>query len=159
MLRLFFIIGLLALSFGSYAAEESVSIAEAAKVEPIEITVYRSPTCGCCGKWIAHLKENNFQIKDIVTEDMQEIKDKYGVPKEMASCHTAIIDGYVIEGHVPANDIKVLLKMKPAIIGISVPGMPVGTPGMEMGGKKDAYKVIGFDKNKQYQIFNSYEAE
>ncbi len=128
-------------------------------VEPIVIEVYRSPSCGCCSKWLVHLKENKFDVIDHVTNDVQAIKDKYGVPEKMASCHTALINGYVVEGHVPAADIKKLLKLKPAVIGISVPGMPSGTPGMEMGGRKDPYKVISFDKEKKYQVFSSYESE
>ena len=125
--------------------------------EPIDIVVYRSPTCGCCGKWVEHLKENNFNVKEIRTGEVQELKDKYGVTQEMASCHTAIVDGYVIEGHVPANDIKTLLKTKPKVVGITVPGMPTGTPGMEMGDEKEAYDVMSFDREKHYQIFNSYK--
>ena len=144
---------LLSLSF-SIKAEGEVKT-----VEPIVIEVYRSPSCGCCSKWIAHLKENQFDVKDHVTNDVQVIKDKYGVPEKMASCHTALVNGYVVEGHVPAADIKKLLKLKPAVIGISVPGMPAGTPGMEMGGRKDPYKVVSFDKEKKYQVFSSYETE
>ena len=130
---------------------------EVNQTKPIEITVYRSPTCGCCSKWIKHLEENQFNIKDIVSDDMQAIKEKYGVPRNMASCHTAIVDGYVIEGHVPARDIKRLLKIKPKVIGISVPGMPSGTPGMEMGGRKDPYQVISFDKEGKSEVFSRYE--
>jgi hypothetical protein len=130
---------------------------EVNQTKPIEIMVYRSPTCGCCSKWIKHLEENQFNIKDIVSDDMQAIKEKYGVPRNMASCHTAIVDGYVIEGHVPARDIKRLLKIKPKVIGISVPGMPSGTPGMEMGGRKDPYQVISFDKEGKYEVFSRYE--
>ena len=125
--------------------------------KPVDIVVYRSPTCECCGEWLEHLKKNNFNVKDIVTDDVQTIKDKYGVSKEMASCHTAIVEGYVIEGHVPANDIMKLLKTKPKIVGIAVPGMVSGTPGMEMGDRKDAYNVMSFDKKNHYEIFNSYE--
>lgn len=125
--------------------------------KPNDIVVYRSPTCQCCGRWLEHLKKNNFNVKDIVTDDVLAIKDKYGVSKEMTSCHTAIADNYVIEGHVPANDIMKLLKTKPKVIGISVPGMPSGTPGMEMGARKDAYNVISFDKENHYQVFNSYK--
>jgi len=125
--------------------------------KPVDIVVYRSPTCDCCGKWLEHLKKNNFNVKDIVTDDVQAIKKKYGVSEEMASCHTAIVDGYVIEGHVPAIDIMTLLKTKPKIIGIAVPGMPSGTPGMEMGDRKDAYNVMSFDKENHYEIYNSYE--
>jgi hypothetical protein len=124
--------------------------------KPVDIVVYRSPTCDCCGKWLEHLKKNNFNVKDIVTDDVQAIKNKYRVPEAMASCHTAIVDGYVIEGHVPANDIMKLLKNKPKIVGIAVPGMPSGTPGMEMGARKDAYNVMSFDKENHYEIFNSY---
>ena len=127
--------------------------------KPVDIVVYRSPTCECCGKWIQHLKKNNFNVKDIVTDDVQAIKLKYGVSEAMASCHTAIVDGYVIEGHVPANDIMKLLKTKPKIVGIAVPGMPSGTPGMEMGDRKDAYNVMSFDKENHYDIFHSYEGK
>jgi len=159
MMRLFFLVSLLALSFGSYA-EKSAVMTKEVKLEPIEITVHRSPSCHCCGKWIAHLEKNNFKVEDILSEKMQAVKDKYNVPKNMASCHTAIVNGYVIEGHVPARDIKALLNIKPNIVGIAVPGMPAGTPGMEMGRTKaDAYKVIGFDKNNEHQIFNHYEAK
>ena len=125
----------------------------------IDIEVHRSPTCSCCGKWVEHLKQSNFNVKDIVSDDVQAIKDQYGITKELASCHTALVNGYAIEGHVPADDIKTLLKNKPNVVGLTVPGMPSGTPGMEMGGKKDAYQVISFDKNKQHKVFNSYKAE
>ena len=127
--------------------------------EPTAITVYRSPTCSCCGKWMEHLKQNNFTIKDIPTEDMNAIKHKYGVSDEMASCHTAVVNGYVVEGHVPADDIKALLKAKPNVVGIAVPQMPNGTPGMEMGGKQDPYDVMSFDSDKHYQVFKSHSKQ
>ena len=127
--------------------------------KPVDIVVYRSPTCECCGRWLEHLKKNNFNVKEIVTDNVQAIKDKYGVSEAMASCHTAIVDGYVIEGHVPANDIMKLLKTKPKIVGIAVPGMPSGTPGMEMGDRKDAYNVMSFDKENHYAVFSSYEGK
>ncbi len=152
-IKLLMVCVLLSLSFG-IKAEDQVKT-----VEPIVIEVYRSPSCGCCSKWLVHLKENQFDVIDHVTNDVQAIKDKYGVPENMASCHTALVNGYVVEGHVPASDIKKLLNLKPAVIGISVPGMPSGTPGMEMGGRKDAYQVVSFDKEKKYQVFSSYEAE
>lgn len=124
--------------------------------EPVEVTVYRSPTCGCCAKWIEHLKQNNFNVKDNITDEMDAIKAKYGVPKEMASCHTAIVDGYVVEGHVPAADIRKLLKTKPKVTGLAVPGMVTGSPGMEMGGRADPYDVMSFDQEKHFQVFNRY---
>jgi hypothetical protein len=119
-------------------------------------TVYRSPECTCCKGWINHLKTEGFQIKDFLTDDIEAVKQKYKVPDKLASCHTAIIGGYVIEGHVPGKDIKNLLQQKPDIIGLSVPQMPVGTPGMEMGNQKDPFNVVSFDKNHRTTVFNKY---
>jgi hypothetical protein len=130
-----------------------------AETKPIEIEVQRSPSCGCCGKWVDHLKQNQFAVKDIVTENVQAVKDKYGITQELASCHTAIVEGYAVEGHVPADDIKTMLKTKPDIAGITVPGMPSETPGMEMGGKKEPYQVLSFDKNKQTQVFKEHNGD
>jgi hypothetical protein len=127
--------------------------------EPVAITVYRSPTCGCCGKWIDHLKENNFDVKDIVSGEMDAIKARHGIPKEMASCHTAIVDGYVVEGHVPASDITNMLKTRPKVAGLAVPGMVTGSPGMEMGGRVDPYDVMSFDKENHFQIFHRYSGK
>lgn len=127
--------------------------------EPVAITVYRSPTCGCCGKWIDHLKENNFDVKDIVSDEMDVIKARHGIPKEMASCHTAIVDGYVVEGHVPASDITNMLKTRPKVAGLAVPGMVTGSPGMEMGGRVDPYDVMSFDKENHFQIFHRYSGK
>lgn len=148
---------LLSLSFNLIANE--LQAAPVNQAETLEIEVYRSPTCGCCSKWIKHLQENNFVVKDFVTNDVQVIKDKYGVPGEMASCHTAVVNGYVVEGHVPAADIRELLKMKSNVIGVSVPGMPVGTPGMDMGGRKDPYQVVSFDRAKNFEVVKSYEGK
>jgi hypothetical protein len=122
-----------------------------------EMTVYRSPTCSCCGKWIEHVKSNHFAVKDIVSSDMDAIKEKYGIPDKLASCHTAIVDGYVIEGHVPAADIQKLLTSKPNVVGLSAPGMPMGSPGMEMGGSQD-YDVVSFDKDVKVQVFSAHKA-
>jgi len=124
-----------------------------------EIKVYRSPTCQCCHKWIAHLEDNKFNVLDILSNNMAEVKDAVKLPKPMTSCHTAIIDGYIIEGHVPAKDIRRLLADKPDIAGLSVPQMPVGTPGMEMGERKDNFIVFQFDKAGQYSVFNRYEVD
>ena len=150
LLNIFLAIGLLVFNTGIKAETLSAG-------KPVDIVVYRSPTCECCGKWLEYMKKNNFNVQDIVTDDVQAIKNKYGVSDAMASCHTAIVDGYVIEGHVPANDIMKLLKTKPKIVGIAVPGMPSGTPGMEMGDRKDSYNVMSFDKENHYEIFNSYQ--
>ena len=127
-------------------------------IEP-EIKVYRNPTCQCCHKWINHLEQNQFNVLDLLSNDMASIKEKVQLPKQMTSCHTAIIDGYIIEGHVPADDIKRLLLNKPDIAGLAVPQMPVGTPGMEMGPRKDAFIVFQFDKDGQYSVYNQYQVD
>ena len=121
--------------------------------KPLEMTVYRSPTCGCCSKWLEHAKQNGFKINDVISEDMETIKARFGVPEKLASCHTAIIDGHVIEGHVPASDIQKLLQSQSSLTGIAAPGMPMGSPGMEMGGQQDAYKVVSFDKEGKHEVF------
>lgn len=146
---------LLMISLGSLLHSGLASAQQA----PLDIVVYRSPSCGCCGKWVEHLKNNQFNVVDKVLENVQSVKDQYGVAPEIASCHTALAGGYVIEGHVPVADIKKLLLTKPKVTGITVPGMPMGTPGMEMGAKKDAYQVLSFDKNKKMQVFSQYGAE
>ncbi|MBA3920708.1 MAG: DUF411 domain-containing protein [Nostocaceae cyanobacterium] len=121
------------------------------------VTVYRSPDCSCCGGWIDHLKaQGGFKIIDFPTSEIEAIKQKYNVPDNLASCHTAIVNGYVIEGHVPADDIKRLLQEKPNVIGLSVPQMPVGTPGMETGGQKDPFTVFSFDRQNAVMVFNKY---
>lgn len=131
----------------------------AALPTPVEITVYRSPSCGCCGKWIDHVKRHGFTVKDIQEADMDTLKRRLGVPEKLKSCHTGVVGGYLIEGHVPAGDIKQLLKTKPKLAGIAVPGMPVGTPGMEMGSRKDAFAVMGFSKEGQTSIFSDYASD
>lgn len=121
-----------------------------------EIVVYRSPDCSCCGGWSNHLKAQGFKVKDFTTTDIEAVKQKYNVPQELTSCHTAIIDGYIIEGHVPAPDIKRLLKEQPSFTGLSVPQMPLGTPGMEIGNQKDPFSVLSFDSQGKVAIFNNY---
>lgn len=123
---------------------------------PLNITVYHSKSCGCCKDWISHLEKHNFIIENIPSNDMHRVKNKLGVPAELASCHTALINGYVIEGHVPAEDIKHLVNSKPEITGLSVPQMPHGTPGMETG-RQDDFQVISFDNKGNYKRFNSYQ--
>ena len=130
--------------------------ARAEPPKPVDITVYRSASCSCCGKWLEHLKANNFNVKDMAMEDVLPIKQKQGITDKLASCHTALVGNYVIEGHVPANDIMKLLKSKPKIIGLAVPGMVNGSPGMEMGEHKNAYEVVSFDKDQKMAVFSSY---
>jgi len=116
------------------------------------ITVYKSPTCGCCSKWADHLRKEGFKVKTENTNNMKSVKSMAGVEPKLASCHTALIDGYVIEGHVPAADIKRLLKERPKVKGLSAPGMPMGSPGMEAP-RKQAYQVLSFDKDGKTAVF------
>jgi len=109
-----------------------------------EMKVYKSPWCGCCGSWVGHMRGAGFDVTVVEVEDLAPIKSEYGVPEELQSCHTALVDGYVIEGHVPAADVRRLLSERPDGVGLSVPGMPVGSPGMEQGGRRDPYSVILF---------------
>jgi len=120
------------------------------------ITVYKSPSCKCCNKWVNHLSKNGFTVKAIDVKYVRPYKIKAGVTPKLASCHTGFINGYAIEGHVPASDIKSLLKRKPKISGISVPAMPVGTPGMEQGNRKDLYDVVSFDQKGNVKVYKSY---
>ncbi len=110
---------------------------------PLAITVYHSPTCQCCKQWISHLQANGFAVKSVVQDDLGDLKAELGVGSALRSCHTAVIQGYVIEGHVPAADIKRLLTEKPKLTGLTAPGMPGAAPGMDAG--HDPYQVLGFD--------------
>ena len=147
---------LLLLAAGLLPTIEAAPAKPPASNAPVEMIVYRSPTCTCCGRWLEHMKRDGFVIQDIQTEDMDAIKRQRGVPSELKSCHTALVGGYVVEGHVPAEDVRALLDKKPAVVGISVPGMIVGTPGMEMGGRKDPYAVVQFDRSGKVTIFHDY---
>ena len=121
------------------------------------ITIYKSPNCGCCQDWAEHLAANGFETRIVETNNLNEIKQEYDVPRDMASCHTALIGNLVIEGHVPANDIVAYLE-DPQFntIGLSVPGMPHGTPGMETG-RKDDYQVIAFNANGKQGVFREHK--
>ncbi len=118
-----------------------------------DIVVYKSPHCGCCTKWVSYLEGKGYQVEAINTADVYAWKKKYAVPEKIAACHTAVIDGYVVEGHVTDRDIKRLLLTRPNIRGIAVPGMPVGTPGMENGNAREAYDVISFDEEGRTEVF------
>jgi hypothetical protein len=125
------------------------------KAELESIIVYKSPTCGCCTKWVSHLQENGFEVETIDLQDMNSVKAEVGISRQLASCHTAKIGGYVIEGHVPASDIKRLLKERPDVVGLTVPGMPMGSPGME-GHRKDNYDVLTFTNSGETAVFSSH---
>lgn len=129
----------------------------AAGAEPLpEVLMHKDPNCGCCSAWAEHLAANGFRVKTVATVDMQSVKRRFAVPRRLTSCHTAKVGGYVIEGHVPAAAIKRLLRDRPAVAGLSVPGMPLGSPGMEVPGKKDPYDVLAFDRAGKIQVFARY---
>ena len=121
------------------------------------ITVYKNPECDCCIKWVEYLQKNGYQVEQKNVRDVYEIKKKLGIPLELSACHTAVIDGYVVEGHITQRDIKKLLLFRPKIKGIAVPGMPIGTPGMERGDKREPYKVFSFDENGEIDVFKEYQ--
>lgn len=123
--------------------------------DPLHIDVYRDPYCGCCTAWIDHLKDNGFSVADHIRDDMRSVKQELGVPGELASCHTGVINAQFVEGHVPATDIQRMLEQD-NLLGIAVPGMPVGSPGMEIGNRVDAYDVIALDRKKRAKVFASY---
>ena len=118
--------------------------------DPPKVTVSRDPNCGCCGAWVAHLKEFGFPVDVVETSELNRVKVRLGVPQNLAACHTADVAGYVVEGHVPAGAIKRLLAERPNAKGLAVPGMPVGSPGMEVeGAAPETYNVILFGPTGQ----------
>lgn len=120
------------------------------------VEVWKSPTCSCCSKWVEHLKANGFQVEVHNEGQMNPLKAKLGIPQGLASCHTARVDGYLLEGHVPASDIKRLLAERPTGRGIAVPDMPIGSPGMEQGDQQDPFDVVLFGDNGQRQVFATH---
>jgi hypothetical protein len=135
----------------------SPSLTQAAESK-FNIEVWKSPTCGCCKAWIEHLTVNSFTV---IAHDVgnNAARAKLGMPRKFGSCHTGLIDGYVIEGHVPASDIKRLLTERPDALGLSVPGMPIGSPGMDgpmYKGQRDPYEVLLVNREKQSSVFNRY---
>lgn len=119
------------------------------------ITVYKDAACGCCTAWIDHLARNGFAVKGVDTDDLAGVKRMMGVPAALESCHTGVIGSYLVEGHVPAADIRRLLAQRPAIRGLAVPGMPIGSPGMEQGDPRanERYAVIAFTTNGTTSVF------
>lgn len=121
-----------------------------------ELTIYKSPYCGCCTKWLELTEKDGFTITSEKRSDMEAFKDSLEIPIDLRSCHTGIVDGYVIEGHVPVSDIKRLLAERPSIKGLAVPGMPIGSPGMEQGDRRDSFSVLGIRHDGSTFIYNSY---
>lgn len=122
--------------------------------EAADVTVYALRTCGCCHNWVEHLENNGFTVRVEYVPDVGPVKAEHGVSNELSSCHTALIGDYVVEGHVPARVIRRLLEERPAVRGIAVPGMPVGSPGME-GPYQEPYDVVTFDAAGNTSVFES----
>ncbi|MBN4060527.1 DUF411 domain-containing protein [bacterium AH-315-I20] len=122
-----------------------------------EVMMYKNASCDCCGAWAKHMKNQGFTVKETPRDDMTVVKEKYGVPDRLASCHTAIVDGYVIEGHVPALEVQRLLKERPKVVGLTAPGMPMQSPGMQAEGKTPSnYDVLAFDKQGHTKVYQRY---
>ncbi len=129
-----------------------------AATQLLTIEVWKDPNCGCCKDWIAHLEKSGF-MATVIDQGNTTARARLGMPQKYASCHTALVQGYVIEGHVPASDILRLLKERPQSLGLAVPGMPIGSPGMDghsYGGRRDAYQVLLIQKNGSAKMFNAY---
>ena len=146
----------LALIFGAAALFDGLAVS--AQSTATSVTVYKDPSCGCCAKWVEHLKQNGFATTVVESKELDDFKTKNKVPRQARSCHTALVNGYAIEGHVPASDVQRLLKERPAgVLGLAVPGMPIGSPGMEVAGRKpQPFDVLAFDKDGQTRVFASH---
>ena len=139
------------------AALLTTSVTTAARQPSAVVDVYKTPTCGCCSKWVAHLRANGFTVKTTDVETTGPIQGRHGVPPEVRSCHTALVGGYVVEGHVPAAEVKRLLKQRPKVAGIAVAGMPTGSPGMEVDGvDAQPYHVVSFEPTGRIDVFATY---
>ena len=123
------------------------------------VTVWKTPNCGCCKEWVTHLRSNGFKVATNDVKDTAAIRQKLGLPVKFASCHTAQFGGYVLEGHVPAQEVRRLMREKPKAIGLAVPGMPVGSPGMEVDGNRDAYDVLLVLADGSSRVYQSYPAK
>jgi len=133
-------------------------IVTSAPASTAEITVYKSSWCGCCKNWVAHMRANGHSVQTKDMENLDPIKKMAGVPKRLQSCHTAMVGGYAIEGHVPARDVARLLAEHPKAIGLAVPGMPAGAPGMEQGvpERSDRYDVLLFQRDGSTRVYSRH---
>jgi len=149
------VLGIAFAVFSGRSAQEPTQVAAAvgqdgaasqASAWPV-VDVYKTPTCGCCAKWVEHMQSHGFTVRTTDTTDIAPVKARHQIPAQVESCHTAVIDGYVVEGHVPAADVQRLLTERPSISGLAVAGMPIGSPGMELPDvKAQPYNVMAFDK-------------
>jgi len=132
------------------------SAASVLAAETNKVVIYKSPACGCCSQWVEHLEKNGFAVEIHKVRNVEPYRQRFGVPDSMASCHTALVGGYAIEGHVPAADVKRLLREKPKARGIAVPGMVSGSPGMEQGSRHDHYNVMLFNSSGRATVYAAH---
>lgn len=153
--RSFLLLGLAGLA-GLWSAAPAA--AQSSAGAPPRVEVFKNPSCGCCGAWVEHLQAAGFQVRVSEVADTAVPRRQFGMPDKFGSCHTARVGGYVLEGHVPAQDVRRLLATRPAALGLAVPGMPAGSPGMENGGRRDAFEVLLVDRSGQGRVFATYPA-
>ncbi len=159
-MRRFFALALVAITTACSSADAAPDavLAQATTTDPDlpTVLVYKSPTCGCCNGWVEHMEAAGFVVDARNTTDLMTVKRDGGVPPQMSSCHTAIIDGYVVDGQVPAEQVKQLLAKRPEVVGIAVPGMPIGSPGME-GANPQPYQVLSFTHAGEPAVFSNVD--
>ena len=147
-----FLVGAVLTALGLFAFTQLQGDTATASASSV-VQVYKTPTCGCCVKWVDYLRAEGFTVETTDVQDLNTIKARFGVPGAMSSCHTAVVGGYVVEGHVPAEDIRRLLAEEPDVAGIAVPGMPIGSPGMEQGDRRDPYATYTFGPRQEPTVF------
>lgn len=136
----------------SLAVPAALNLSPAFAEAPV-VTMYKDPNCGCCSKWADHMREAGFTVKEVHSGQMDRVKRQLGVPETLASCHTARVGNYLVEGHVPAADVQRLIDSKAEVVGLSVPGMPLGSPGMEGPYPAQRYDVVSFDHEGEPTVF------
>lgn len=135
---------------------DQAAIAESGSPTSGVVQVWKSPTCGCCSAWVDHLRAAGFTVEVTDVDDIARVKREMGVPGSLQSCHTALVDGYVVEGHVPAADVRRLLAERPDVAGLAVPEMPIGSPGMEMGDQHEPYEVQTFTADGAVAVYSEH---
>jgi len=142
------------------AGPDALAAATAAlTAPPTLVTVHKDKSCACCEKWVTHMRASGFRVVVHDEPNVDAVKDEFGVPRALRSCHTARVGGYLVEGHVPASDVKRLMSSRPRVLGLAVPGMPVGTPGMEMPRGAESYEVLSFDARGATKVFARHEGK
>ena len=145
-------------AFGLIGAATVAPRLARAATDPLAVEVWKDTSCGCCKDWVAHMQDNGFAVT-VHESGNNAVRSRLGLPQELGSCHTALVGGYLIEGHVPAGDVRKLLAQKPKALGLAVPGMPVGSPGMDgavYGGRRDPYDVLLVARDGNTRVFSSY---